>query len=150
MYAQAAGQMLATTGLAGMLDGATSRMFWGFEVGTAGDGRCLWPDALKTAVAARVLGFGQGIRAAAREVGANGNMVRKRVRREEACRQPPAPAAPAFAGLIAGETALRPAPADTETLTPIRLRLRDLVVELSAILSEPAMARVFPAIGALR
>ena len=41
-------------------------------------------------------------------------------------------------------------PADTGTPTPIRLRWRDLVVELPADLPEPAMARVFRAIGALR
>ena len=44
-----------------MLDSATSRMVWGFEVGTAKNGHCVWPDALKTAVAARVLDTGQGI-----------------------------------------------------------------------------------------
>lgn len=150
VYVLAAGQMLATTGVAGMLDGATSRMVWGFEVRTARDGRYVWPEALKTAVAARVLDRGQGIGAVAREIGANENMVRKWVRRAEACRQPPAQAGPVFAEVTVSAPPAHPAPAVTETPAPIRLRLRDLVVELPADLPEPAMARVFRAIGALR
>lgn len=150
LHAEAAGQMLATTGGAGMLDGATSKMVWGFEVQTARDGRYVWPEALKTAVAARVLDRGQGIGAVAREIGANENMVRKWVRRAESCRQPPHPTASVFAEVIVGAPPPRATPGDTETPTPIRLRWRDLVVELPADLPEPAMARVFRAIGALR
>ena len=118
-----------------MPDGATSKIVWGFEVGTARDGRYVWPEALKTAVAARVLDKGQGIGAVAREIGANENMVRKWMRRAE---------------LIVGAPPPRTAPGDTETPTPIRLFWRDLVVELPADQPEPVMARVFRAIGALR
>ena len=133
-----------------MLDGATSKMVWGFEVQTARDGRYVWPEALKNAVAARVLDRGQGIGAVAREIGANENMVRKWVRREESCRQTPSPTAPVFAEVTVSAPPARPAMANTEAPAPIRLRWRDWVVELPADLPEPAMARVFRAIGALR
>lgn len=118
-----------------MPDGATSKIVWGFEVGTARDGRCVGPEALKTAVAARVLDTGQGIGSVAREIGANENMVRKWMRRAE---------------LNVGAPHPRTAPEDTETPTPIRLFWSDLVVELPADQPEPVMARVFRAIGALR
>ena len=133
-----------------MLDSATSRMVWGFEVATAKNGHCVWPEALKTAVAARVLDTGQGIGSVAREIGANETMVRKWVRRAESCRHLLDPAAPVFAEVIVGAPPQPATPADTGTPTPIRLRWRDLVVELPADLPETAMARVFRAIGALR
>ena len=77
-------------------------------------------------------------------------MVRKWVRRAESGRQLPAPSAPVFAEVTVSAPPPRTAPGDTETPTPIRLRWRDLVVELPADLPEPAMARVFRSIGALR
>ena len=70
VHAEAAGQMLATTGGAGMLDGATSKMVWGFEVRTVKNGHCVWPQALKTAAVARVIDGGHGIGAVVREIGA--------------------------------------------------------------------------------
>ena len=70
VYSQAVGQMLATTGGAGMLDGGTSRMGWGFEVRTVKNGHCVWPQALKTAAVARVIDGGHGIGAVVREIGA--------------------------------------------------------------------------------
>lgn len=105
-----------------MLDGGTSRMGWGFEVRTVKNGHCVWPQALKTAVAARVLDRGHGIGAVVREIGANRNMVRKWVRREDSYRQPPSPAVPVFSEVMLGAPPAHPAPAVTETPAPIRLR----------------------------
>jgi len=62
VHAQSAGQMLATAGAVGMPDSATSRMVWGFKVGTAKNGHCIWPEALKTAAVHPMLEGGQGIR----------------------------------------------------------------------------------------
>jgi hypothetical protein len=78
------------------------------------------------------------------------NMVRKWVRRAESGRQLRSATAPVFAEVTVSSPPPRATPGDTETPTPIRLRWRDLVVELPADLPEPAMTPVFRAIGALR